>query len=1026
LGNTRHRSLVCLFVLVFGLASVATAAAQSALTGIVHDPSGQLAVGATITVFDLPSLMPHPATKTSAIGYYEIDLPPGEYRIQAILDKLSFTGTAHVSANEKTAFDIALQFRSQDRVVVQGAIVSGPDASFSNAGLGVSIAGETIDTSPLMRGRTVQSVLPLVPGVFVTETTGSQAQITAMGERRFSNRLSIDDMSVDLAVNVGGPGIGNAGSQALPGYASSGGTQTLVPAAAIDEIQIHRLNAPPELAQTPGAQMTIRTRSGGARFKGATFLDVRPSSLGAREWFASFSGEPGQRSSLAAGGTSLGGPLWRGLSFFTALERQHVDRPIAASITVPSIAARDTAPVALQPVLNAFPAPNRPAHADDPNLADLVQRAHVQSNLSTVSLRLDGSLGPGHDAFARGNVGTSRGDTLDTGLRIPALSFSHLEATSTRTLTAGLSSVLSATLVNDLRVNVSHHRGTLDAAAPLPLADLAPAGGDAWVRVNLLPGPGGTLIAGHTGGATQRQVQLRDVLTYLRGAHEWRGGIDVTDTRAASAAARHRYTYAFTGLDQLLAGRVRQVTLEDAEPAAVRFYAVALFAQDTMHLGMHTTVTYGLRYGIAPAPASDTSLAPALIRLESQPAMQELPKGATLWRTSWANLAPSIAASHQAGGTTFRAGWSLTDDELTPPGATAFGRGYPYLQRTVVRPATFPAPAASLEVPAGAALAAEYYAFPRDFRTPRSYAWHAGTDRALGATDRLSVAYLGTAGRDLVYWYALPGPNPALSQTVQVFTNAARSDYHALAAQYTHRLSHGLQAATAYTWSHAIDTDSGESLTPQPPPAIVDPALNRGSADFDRRHALNVKGSWQLPTPSWPAVHIIGAGWQLDAVATLRSGAPVTVTALRNLGGLAYTARPDLALGVPQWIPDPSSPTGERINSAAFVIPDAPRQGTLGRNTLNSSPLREVDLALSRTLRFNQRIAASLRLEGFNVFNIANFGPPLAQLGFTNFGAPNLSAADALGTGTLQAGGLVPLQQPGAARSLRVGVHLQW
>src|SRR5262249_56607693 len=61
--------------------SIASAAsAQSALTGVVVDPTGRVAVGATVTVLD--SSETHQwETHVSGIGYYEIELPPGDYRV---------------------------------------------------------------------------------------------------------------------------------------------------------------------------------------------------------------------------------------------------------------------------------------------------------------------------------------------------------------------------------------------------------------------------------------------------------------------------------------------------------------------------------------------------------------------------------------------------------------------------------------------------------------------------------------------------------------------------------------------------------------------------------------------------------------------------------------------------------------------------------------------------------------------------------------------------------------------------------
>jgi hypothetical protein len=130
--------------------------------------------------------------------------------------------------------------------------------------------------------------------------------------------------------------------------------------------------------------------------------------------------------------------------------------------------------------------------------------------------------------------------------------------------------------------------------------------------------------------------------------------------------------------------------------------------------------------------------------------------------------------------------------------------------------------------------------------------------------------------------------------------------------------------------------------------------------------------------------------------------------------------------GVPIWKGDPTSPTGWAINSNAFVPQTNARQGTLGRNTLRGSPLRQVDASLSRSVRLGRTAAVQLRFDAFNVFNTPNFGPPLGDLDSDEFGQPLQTYAQALGTGTLSHGGLVPIQQLGGPRSLQLGVRVKW
>jgi hypothetical protein len=188
---------------------------------------------------------------------------------------------------------------------------------------------------------------------------------------------------------------------------------------------------------------------------------------------------------------------------------------------------------------------------------------------------------------------------------------------------------------------------------------------------------------------------------------------------------------------------------------------------------------------------------------------------------------------------------------------------------------------------------------------------------------------------------------------------------------------------------------------------------------------LYASASYRLPghrAPEW--LRSIASDWQVDLTGMYRSGRPVTVTTQSGL----YALRPDLIENVPLWIPDSTSPTGQIVNRAAFTPVEQveQRQGTLGRNTLRSSPLRQIDLSISRFVRVGER-RVTLRLDAFNVLNTTNVGPPRSFL-TTNptFGHPLQTYANALGTGTLTGGGLMPVQQVGGPRSIQLGLRFDF
>ncbi|MCP5113785.1 MAG: TonB-dependent receptor, partial [bacterium] len=109
--------------------------------------------------------------------------------------------------------------------------------------------------------------------------------------------------------------------------------------------------------------------------------------------------------------------------------------------------------------------------------------------------------------------------------------------------------------------------------------------------------------------------------------------------------------------------------------------------------------------------------------------------------------------------------------------------------------------------------------------------------------------------------------------------------YDALQMRMTRRSAGGHQFSLAYTWSHGRGYTS-ESSTAQPRvrhPLYYD--RNYGSLNQDRRHNMVISNAYELPfgpgkrfASSGPAAWILG-GWQINGLASLRTGRPSTVTA---------------------------------------------------------------------------------------------------------------------------------------------------
>jgi hypothetical protein len=120
---------------------------------------------------------------------------------------------------------------------------------------------------------------------------------------------------------------------------------------------------------------------------------------------------------------------------------------------------------------------------------------------------------------------------------------------------------------------------------------------------------------------------------------------------------------------------------------------------------------------------------------------------------------------------------------------------------------------------------------------------------------------------------------------------------------------------------------------------------------------------------------------------------------------------------------------GWRLNRAAFdaVTPQSQsRVGILGRNSLRSFGLGQLDFALRRQIRLSERIGLQIRAELFNAFNHPNFGSPVTDLSNNLFGQTTSMLGRSLTAGTGGAGTLSPLYQIGGPRSVQLALKVQF
>jgi hypothetical protein len=243
------------------------------------------------------------------------------------------------------------------------------------------------------------------------------------------------------------------------------------------------------------------------------------------------------------------------------------------------------------------------------------------------------------------------------------------------------------------------------------------------------------------------------------------------------------------------------------------------------------------------------------------------------------------------------------------------------------------------------------------------------------------------------------------------------SNYNALQFSAQKRLSHGLQITGSYTWSHALDEQSGLGLffTGNNP---LNPRSAYASADFDRTHVLTISYQYELPKLSKTEgiAAKLANGWGIGGITVAQSGQPYSIYDFT--GGVAsiyygtndfinnpiVPLLPGQTVASAKQVPPCSGPGGSQpscggptdVNIGAFGVPlvqtgqlGVPAGdtfetgfGTTGRNIFRARFQTRFDFSAFKETKLSERFA--LRFDGqmFNAFNHPSFDAPNNNVAF--------------------------------------------
>src|SRR5579862_8510511 len=428
------------------------------LNGLVVDPSNQVIVGADVVgVNDVTGVQY--VTKTNGEGIYVLpSLPPGPYRLQ--VSKVGFKTLMKPDIVLNVQDALAINFTLPVGALSETVTVEGGASLVNTESAAVSTVVDRQFAENLpMNGRSFQTLIQLTPGVVVTPSSSVESgQFSVNGQRTASNYWMVDGVSANIGTGANGiPGNGFGG--AVGSFSALGGTNSLVSVDAMEEFRLQTSTYAPEFGRTPGAQISIVTRSGANQFHGTVFDYLRNDALDANNWFNT-SISPAIPKAMERqndfGGTVSGPVVKDRTFFFFSYEGLRLQLPQTLDTTVPDVEARQNAIPAMQPFLNAFPLPNGPNLGN--GMAPFNASFSDSSTLNAYSLRLDHKLNSRLNVFGRFDYSPSELISRGNGGALSLVSPSQI---TTQTTTIGVSLNAVPTVVDDLRFNYSRANASI-------------------------------------------------------------------------------------------------------------------------------------------------------------------------------------------------------------------------------------------------------------------------------------------------------------------------------------------------------------------------------------------------------------------------------------------------------------------------------------------------------------------------------------------------------------------------------------
>jgi hypothetical protein len=896
----------CVLLLLLSV-SLVTLHAQSAsgdVTGMVTDAQGTSIASATLTLTNTDSGVAWTiVTKDGAYRFAQV--PPGHYRIEAGaagFQKKKVTGLL-MYLDAHLVQDISLPVGSAVEVIeVNG---STPQVDTVSNTVGGVITQESIDKLPVNTRQYLNLAL-LIPGT------------TQDGSRSFYNNVQIAGGSGYYTNGFVVDGVSNV-------FAEMGEPRQNFPQGGVQEFKVNISQYPAEYGLSMGGLVTVATKSGTNRYHGEAFELWRNKAMNRPTEFQTTNPDFNRNQF----GGDIGGPIIRDRThFYAAFERTQTNEAYTIATGSSYYASSD----------GTF---DKPSH--DQMLTGRVDHKLTNRQSMFVRYAKEWNL-----LSYQGCGGRSVRNCYNGEIPRQSLVFGH-------TFT------LSPTLLNDLRFQYAYASYQLGPPnAPIPTD---PGNFSSQVLSSLQTGyvfPSFSYGFGYADTGVERRFQLLDSVSYVRGKHAFKAGFDTSYIPFTDgSASNYNGTWSF-GTDQYFdpndAASIAALTNPTTYSQTIPFLStkipttpLGLYGEDEWKVSPRITLNLGLRW--------ERQFGSFNERLNYTDAQKAIPYiNDNKKRGDINNFAPRVGVVWDVTGhgiDVVRAGYGIYYNNVQTLQNFSEARNLLSCSISIASP-SYPDPFGGLTAEQFCSSNKPTVTFmASNFQNPYAQQYSGGYSRQVSANLSVSVDGLYTYNlhdyrtHDLNYAVTAPRPVTGWNIINERFPGGS-AKYKALFVRVDKRLANRYMYTLAYTLSSARD-NAVQSTVSNP----LNPDLDWGPGNNDRRHALVASGAYQMP---W--------GLVASGIWTMRSAQPFS----------AYSGLVNLD-SVSQYV---SGTTRNQMNrdvdfSAINTYRESKGLADLDTSRIQNSSYNSFDFRLLESIKLREGMSLEVYGQGFNLFNRTNY-----------------------------------------------------